>query len=210
MPSPWLEVPLADYEGHMQAPQVAQLQALADLFQEALAAAQPESVAIIGIAGGNGIDRIDPTRTGRIMGLDVCEAYLDAVRLRHSGLPGLELHCVDLSETDVRLEPVALVHAALVLEHAGVGRCLDNALGLVKPGGTFVAVLQLSSDSTAGVAPTGFTSLQRLAPGFQLIDPAWLVSAVTRRGFMLQSELRRPVASGKALWMGTFRLLALP
>jgi SAM-dependent methyltransferase len=210
MPSPWLEVPLDDYEGHMQAPQVAQLAALADLFEEALAAAQPESVAIIGIAGGNGLDRVDPARTTRIVGLDICEPYLDAVRTRHGGLPGLELHCVDLTESEVRLEPVDLVHAALVLEHAGVGRCLDNALSLVKPGGTFVAVLQLPSESAAGVAPTGFTSLQKLAPDFQLIDPAWLLSAITRRGFTLQSETRRPVASGKALWMGTFGRLALP
>jgi hypothetical protein len=144
------------------------------------------------------------------VGLDICENYLGAVRARHADLPGLELHCVDLADVEVRLEAVDLVHAALVLEHAGVGRCLDNALGLVKPGGTFVAVLQLPSESAAGVASTGFDSLQKLAADFQLIDPAWLTAAVTRRGFALQAEKRRPVASGKALWMGMFRLPALP
>ena len=205
MPSRWLKVPLADYEGHMNAPQVAQLATLAHLFAQALAEHQPESLAIVGIAGGNGLDHIDRNRTRRIVGLDVCQSYLDAAGERYADLPGLELHCADLAEIDVRIEPVHMVHAALVFEHAGAGRCLDNALALVKPGGAFVAVLQLPSESAAGVGPTGFDSLQNLAPDFQLIDPAWFTQAVTRRGLTLQSESRYPVASGKALWMGTFR-----
>jgi len=204
MPSAWLEVPLEDYEGHMRAPQVAQMEALAEMFGEALGARRPETLAIVGIAGGNGLDRVDRTRTRRIVGLDICSSYLDAVRARFEDLPGLELHCVDLAEADVELEPVDMVHAALVFEHAGVGRCLDNALSLVKPGGSFTAVLQLPSESAAGVAPTGFDSLQKLAPDFQLIDPAWFCTAVARRGLTLQSETRRPLVSGKAFWMGTF------
>jgi hypothetical protein len=87
---------------------------------------------------------------------------------------------------------------------------LDNALALVQPGGSFVAVLQLPSELAAGVASTGFTSLQKLASDFQLIDPAWFVGAVTRRGFEIQAESTHPVASGKALWMGRFVLPALP
>lgn len=204
MPSAWLDVPLADYEGHMGAPQVAQLEALAEMFGEALTACLPDSLAVVGVAGGNGLDRVDRTQTRRTVGLDLCDTYLDAVRARHGDLPGLELHCVDLAETELQLEPVAMVYAALIFEHAGVGRCLDNTLRLVKPGGTFVALLQLPSETAAAVAATGFESLQKLAADFQLIEPAWLVSAVTRRGFSLRSETRRPVVSGKSFWMGTF------
>ena len=53
MANPWLSIPLADYEGHMNAPQVHQLEALSDLFAEALTQRRPESVALLGIAGGN-------------------------------------------------------------------------------------------------------------------------------------------------------------
>ena len=60
MTNPWLSVPLADYEAHMRSPAVQQLDALSDLFAEALAFCNPASVAILGIAGGNGLERIDP------------------------------------------------------------------------------------------------------------------------------------------------------
>ena len=59
MPSPWLNIPLQDYEGHMNEPHVAQLDALADLFEETLRKCSPDSVTILGIAGGNGLSRID-------------------------------------------------------------------------------------------------------------------------------------------------------
>ena len=98
MPSPWLHVPLTDYEGHMGSAGVQQLDALSDLFAEALTYCRPEAVAILGIAGGNGLERIDGNITRRIVGLDVNPLYLEAVRRRFQAARGLELHCVDLAE----------------------------------------------------------------------------------------------------------------
>ena len=80
---------------------------------------RPESVAVLGIAGGNGLHNVDPTITKRVVGLDVNPSYLEAVRSRYAPKCDLELHCVDLAEQRVGLEPVQLVHAALVFEHAG-------------------------------------------------------------------------------------------
>jgi hypothetical protein len=57
--NPWLRVPLADYEGHMRAPGVAQLDALGELFACALRTYVPRSVAVLGVAGGNGLDAVD-------------------------------------------------------------------------------------------------------------------------------------------------------
>lgn len=74
MSSPWLEVPLEDYEGHMLAPEVAQLPVLADLFAQALALRRPTSVAVLGVAGGNGLDRVDPALTKRVVGFD-CNSF---------------------------------------------------------------------------------------------------------------------------------------
>src|SRR5215475_426983 len=97
MRNPWLDIPLHDYEGHMNSAHVAQLAALADLFEETLAACRPESVAILGIAGGNGLDRIDLDVTKRIVGIDIHAEYLDAIRSRYPKLP-LTLHCFDLEK----------------------------------------------------------------------------------------------------------------
>jgi hypothetical protein len=204
MANPWLSIPLADYEGHMNAPQVHQLEALSDLFAEALTQRRPESVALLGIAGGNGLDRIDHAITKRVVGLDLNPSYLEAVRGRYAGGEHLELCCVDLAEQRVALEPVQLVHAALVFEHAGVGLCLDNALSLVAPGGALSIVLQLPAELDQNVGTSPFPSMQTLKSRFALIDPVWLQNALAKHGFRLTHETRRRLPAGKAFWMGIF------
>ncbi len=121
MANPWLGIPLADYEGHMNSADVQQLGALAELFGIALGLVKPTSAAILGVAGGNGLERIDRNITKRIVGLDINPHYLDEVRQRFDGI---ELHCIDLSVERVALDQVQLVHAALVFEHAGVEHVL--------------------------------------------------------------------------------------
>jgi hypothetical protein len=204
MSNPWLTVPLADYEGHMRSAEIQQLGGLSDLFAEAVARCRPASIAVLGIAGGNGLDHIDATVTKRIVGLDVNASYLDAVRQRYSFLCGLELYCIDLAEQIIDLQPVQLVHAALVFEHAGTGRCLENALSLVGPGGTLSVVLQLPSEIEQGVGTSGFPSIQNLKCHFSLIDPIWLSETLETRNLRLMHETRRPVPAGKEFWMGIF------
>jgi len=128
MSNPWLSVPLSEYEQHMNSAEVQQLDVLSDLFAEAVRRCRPSSIAVLGIAGGNGLDHIDNRITSRVVGLDINPQYLEAVGERYSHLVRLELHCVDLSQQTLETEPVQLVHAALIFEHAGTGRCLENAL----------------------------------------------------------------------------------
>lgn len=189
----------------MNAAGVQQLSALAELFQYALDSCSPESVAILGVAGGNGLERIDPKITKRTVGVDINQEYLDAVRRRFAALPGLELHRCDLAQNNAcRLAPVALVHAALVFEHAGVDVPLENALPLVAPGGRLSVVLQLPGESGQAVECTGYDSMQALKDDFTLIDPAEFQDLLAQRGFRLIEEKRRAVPAGKALWLGIF------
>jgi hypothetical protein len=204
MRNPWLDIPLQDYEGHMNSPNVAQLAALADLFEEALAYCRPESVAILGIAGGNGLDRIDLNVTKRIVGIDIHSAYLDTIRARYPQLP-LTLHCFDLEQGTLDEKSVALVHAALIFEHAGTGQCLQNAASLVAPGGHLAVVLQLPSSVQADVSPTQFKTMLSLAEQFHLVDPAHLQQSLESLGLKLQHQTRRALPSGKAFWLGIFQ-----
>jgi len=204
MPNPWLSIPLGDYEGHMSAAHVQQLSALSELFREVVERCEPLSVAILGVAGGNGLEHLAAMRVGRIVGLDVNPRYLDETRRRHDTLAGLELHCVDLARDEVRLEPVALVHAAMVFEHAGLERALDNSVDLVAPGGWLSVVLQLPSSEADAVAPTPFTSVQSLAEQFVLIDVDAFRTLLANRGFVLHEEWTRRLPGGKAFWMGAF------
>jgi hypothetical protein len=76
-----------------------------------------------------------------------------------SAFRGLELYCLDLAEQIVDVEPVHLVHAALIFEHAGIVRCLENAVRLVAAGGALSVVLELARESHANVVPTTFASI---------------------------------------------------
>jgi len=64
--SPWLDIPLADYEGHMSVPGVGQAEMLASQFAELLEKWSPASAAVIGCAGGNGFDRLRVEVTERV------------------------------------------------------------------------------------------------------------------------------------------------
>jgi hypothetical protein len=204
MANPWLKVTLEDYEGHMNSAEVQQLGVLSELFAEVLALRRPSSVAVLGIAGGNGLEHIDSNLTKRVVGLDVNPLYLEIVSRRYPFVSALELACVDLAEEVVRSKPVALVHAALVFEHAGVGRCLDNAVSLVAPEGALSVVLQLPSEIEQGVSRTPFYSIQNLKSDFRFVDPAKLRETLEQRGFRLMRETRRSLPAGKSFWMGIF------
>lgn len=188
----------------MNAPAVDQLAALSALFGEALALRRPASVAVLGVAGGNGLERIDPAQTKRIVGVDFNSDYLAAVRVRFASLPGLELHCADLVSQRLEIEPAELVHAALVFEHAGLDLCFENALRLKAAGGALSVVLQLPSASAQAVSPTGYASIQQLGERFAFVEPAHLSARLAERGLRLERERRCALPGGKAFWLGIF------
>jgi threonine dehydrogenase-like Zn-dependent dehydrogenase len=202
MPNPWLEIPLADYEAHMAA--VRQLELLSDLFAEALAVRRPGSVAVLGVAGGNGLERIDSRLTRRVVGIDIHPEYLEAVGSRYADLAGLELHCIDLSQQAVQIPPVDLVHAALVFEHAGTDRALENAVSLVAADGALSVVLQLPSPSEQEIGPSGVASILLLKDHFSPIAPLRLHEKLHQRGLQPVWETQRTLPAGKSFWMGVF------
>jgi SAM-dependent methyltransferase len=203
MSNPWLSITLEDYEGHMGSAGVQQLTALAELFKRALNLCLPESVAVLGIAGGNGLEEIDYAVTKRIVGVDINQRYLEVQR-RFGTLAGLELHCGDLAERDFSLAPVALVHAALIFEHVGLGVALENALSLVAPGGRLSVVLQLPSVDEQGVSSTSYTSMQTLKQDFELIEINELQRLLGQKGFRRVEQEIRSLPAEKALWFGIF------
>jgi SAM-dependent methyltransferase len=203
MSNPWLTIPLADYEGHMRSPAVAQLDVLADLFAEVLALRTPASVAVLGVAGGNGLDRVDSSVVKRVVGLDLNPEFLEAVQERYGERLNLELMRIDLAEETVDAEPVDLVHAALVFEHAGTGRCLDNAVALVAEGGALSVVLQLPG-TAHHVGSSGVASIETVRDHFVLVDPEWMTGTLAGRGFRLGHTEQRAVPGGKAMWLGIF------
>ena len=58
MSNPWEEISLDDYEKHMSLDSVRQLQALDSIMKKQFAAYPVETAAVLGVAGGNGLEHI--------------------------------------------------------------------------------------------------------------------------------------------------------
>ncbi len=118
---PWLEIPLADYEGHMALPEIGQAQMLAGELESTVRQYSPKAVAVIGCAGGNGFDRLVGTRARRIVGNDINPAYVEATRRHYAQeIPGLELYTADIQCSVSGCAAVDLLYAAL-MSHSGMG-----------------------------------------------------------------------------------------
>ncbi len=132
MKNPWLEIPLSDYEGHMALPEVGQATLLADIFADLLNRYQPNSVAVLGCAGGNGFDRI-PTTT-RVVAIDLNHSYIAQLAERFSSrIQRLELIVGDVQTDELRFSPVDLVYAGLIFEYVDVDIVLTRLNSLVRP-----------------------------------------------------------------------------
>ena len=161
--SPWLDIPLADYEGHMSLPEIAQARMLADELERAVRQHTPSSVAIIGCSGGNGFERLIGTTVERIVGIDINPIYVAAAQARFgTQLPKLALYVADIQDALPNIMPMELIFAGLIFEYVDLRATMHNLRRLCAPGGTLVAVLQAPSAEEKAVSPSPYRSLQRL------------------------------------------------
>ena len=98
MVNPWEEISLSDYENHMKL----------------------DSVMILGIAGGNGLEHIDKNKFQKVYGVDINREYLTTVAERYSDFSDI-LECIQLNliEESGRLPKAELLIANLLIEYKG-------------------------------------------------------------------------------------------
>lgn len=125
--NPWLQIPAEDYEGHMSASNVDQLQMLNKIFADVLNDFDPKTTAVLGCTTGNGFEHLINKNIERIIGVDINHEYLAICKNRfEKSLPQLELICADLNETDFPDSSFDLIHAALVFEYVEVELLLSK------------------------------------------------------------------------------------
>lgn len=128
MSNPWKEVRLSDYENHMALDSVQQLQALNQMMKGQLNQYDIQSVMILGIAGGNGLEHVDTEKITKVYGVDINTDYLEATRERYKNLSGvLECLCVDLNHETGKLPQTELLIANLLIEYIGY-ECFQDAV----------------------------------------------------------------------------------
>jgi hypothetical protein len=205
MRSPWLDIPLADYEGHMGLPGIGQSEMLATQFSQLLTQWTPAAAAVIGCAGGNGFDRVRVAVTKRLVGIDINPLYIRELAYRYAAtIPGLELYVRDIQEPVDGIAPVDLIYAALVLEYVDPVPVLHNLGSLCCPSGVLATVLQLPSDKVSPVSESPFASLNELAPALHLLSPDTLTNCATASGFVLESSRKIVLSSGKEFALQLF------
>jgi len=190
MTNPWLQIPLSDYEAHMALPHVRQAQLLSSILGAALDTYTPRSIALLGCAGGNGLEQLEERDLGRVVAVDINPAYVEHVRARWRGrIAGLDLVVGDVEKDDLDIAPVDLVFAGLVLEYLDTVAALPRMRSMVRLGGTLITVLQSAS------AVTPFKSLSALSSIMRLVPPDRLGALAEEHGFR-QIDVRAVQAEG--------------
>ncbi|MGW6202446.1 class I SAM-dependent methyltransferase [Streptomyces sp. NPDC055089] len=197
---PWCGIDLDVYERHMEDPRVGQLQQLRDITGQQLAAHPFRTVGILGVAGGNGLDLIDPRTTQAVYGYDINPDYLHACEARHRASLGDRLHLIETSiDRSVRIERVDLVIANLIIEYVGTQEFAAFAAVNAPSIGVLSCVIQRNDKAGFVSATDHSASFDALASVSSDIDPDTLTSAMEDAGFEALNRREYPLPNGKAL-----------
>lgn len=205
--NPWLDIPLCDYERHMASPEIAQARMLADQLALAVEENKPRSLALIGCAGGNGLETLIGGPTQRIVGIDINPHYVEITRSRFSKyFSQLEVYADDIGNLRSKIVPVELIVAALILEYVDMASAINTMKNLCVPDGKLVILLQNPAEKIQPVSPSPCTNLEILAPFMRLKKAGDVVSSCQAAGFALLASHQIALESGKRFSILTFKL----
>jgi SAM-dependent methyltransferase len=204
--NPWLEIPLKDYEAHMALPNVDQASLLADLFESACLHHAPNTLMLLGCAGGNGLERIAGAGHRRVIAVDINPEYVRVASSRFGkSFPEALFLTHYINRGPIALEPVDLVFAALLFEYVDLELALRNTRKMLAPQGVLVAVLQMKAAGLEAITPSPYEVLRSLNGFMKLHARQDFIDTAERLGFSLMSELTRRTSVGKEFAVLTFR-----
>lgn len=211
MNHPWHEIPIGDYEAHMALPSVGQASLLASTLHRAVSQGRPRSLAVLGVAGGNGLDLVDPAIVHRVVALDFNREYLDLCVQRHArSFTQFEPILHDLSQGPPAMAPVDCIFAGLVLEYLPLDSFIHYLPSLLADDCIFATLLQLPSSELPEVSASPYPSLTRLQPSFSFVDPPLLHEALNECGFVRVEVAQYDLASRKSFHYAAYRLMRRP
>ncbi|HWB05336.1 MAG TPA: class I SAM-dependent methyltransferase [Verrucomicrobiales bacterium] len=207
MRHPWLEIPIDDYEAHMALPSVGQAQLLGTALHRTVSQFQPRSLAVLGVAGGNGLEFVERDIVHRVVALDFNPEYLALCSQRYAAsFSEFEPVLHDLSQGPPVMAPVECIFAGLVLEYLCVESFCRYLPSLLTPGGHFAVLLQLPSPALPEVSASPFASLTRLETAFSFVDPAVLHDRLSAHGFSRITTGQYDLDSGKSFHYASYQV----
>lgn len=198
MKHPWEEIALSDYENHMQLDTVMQLQTMNELMKGQFYRYPARTVMVLGVAGGNGLEHIDPRCIDKVYGVDVNREYLAACAARYPKLSGV-LECLraDLTGEIGGLPHADLVIANLLVEYIGYG-CFQRVVKQVKP--SYVScVIQINTGWEFVSDSPYLHAFDGLEQVHHQMEPEALARAMEALGFDRTAQNEYPLPNGKVL-----------
>lgn len=196
MGNPWEKIELSDYENHMSLESVYQLQVLNQMMEEQFETYDVDTIMILGIAGGNGLEHIDKSKIKKVYGVDVNQEFLAECKKRYESLEDvLETIRADLSDEHLQLPCSKLLVANLLVEYIGY-ECFQNIVRLVKP--TYVScIIQINTgDSFVSDSPYvhAFDCLEEV---HHQMDEKSLTDCMSQIGYGLKYTAEQLLPNGK-------------
>jgi SAM-dependent methyltransferase len=196
--NPWKQIPIADYEQHMSHSSVGQLSLLNSLTKKYLAKYKPATCLFMGIAGGNGLEHIDNDITKNVIGIDINPEYLDvAFKRYHDRIDSLQLLELDITKDTNRICTADFIWAALVLEYAGIDKCMEFSVNDILHGGHFIVTIQ-SNNNLPSVSSTGVESVKKAGLIFNAVDPDVMLAKAKELGYRPADEEVNQLPNGKS------------
>lgn len=194
--NPWKAIDLSDYENHMSLQNVYQLQMLNSMMKEQLSAGREETVMILGIAGGNGLEHIDLSKCNCVYGVDINPDYLDACTRRYPALVGIwQPLCADLMDEDLQLPHAGLLVADLLIEYIGY-ECFQRIVSMVKPE-RVSCIIQINTDASFVSDSPYLHAFDRLGQVHHQMEEGSLICAMQGIGYARSLMQEQPLPNGK-------------
>ena len=192
MDNPWLKVPAADYQTHMEHESVRQAEMIRQHLPACLERFAPESLLYLGAGIGNGLENVSTSKLIDILAVDVNPEYLAILRDR------LKLKTLTVLRTEQCSFPEGfkdpgrfqLAYGALFFEYVDLESTLFTIATHLTPGGFLVTLLQQPSER-GRITTTGVTSLEAILPMMSIHTPGTFRDKADRAGIFNHVSTKR-------------------
>lgn len=209
MNNPWEEISLSDYENHMKLDTVMQLQAMNKMMKAQFYSYPVKSVMILGVAGGNGLEHINPQEFDKVYGVDINRDYLIECEKRYPQLKDvMEFLCVDLTDKNTVLPKVDLLIANLLVEYIGY-QCFVEIIKKTNPH-YISCIIQINTDDSFVSDSPYIHTFDSLNSVHHQIDKENLSKALDTVNYRRVAEAEGILPNGKKLVQLDFDFLDKP
>ncbi|MCB9258673.1 MAG: class I SAM-dependent methyltransferase [Ignavibacteriales bacterium] len=198
MKNTWLEIDLSDYENHMALPNIAQAQYLSNFLSNIVKTYQPSSLALLGCAGGNGLEKLIGKSINKIICVDINPNYISTAKNRFENkFNDIYFICSDITSTDFKIEKVDIIFAGLIFEYVDLNIAIRNISNFLNRNGRLAVILQQQSENIPEVSPSEYKSLEKLSEIFKFVSNEELIEFCIIYGLELISINTVQLDSGK-------------